>query len=113
MILVTGGLGSGRHEFVRRCFPGRECLEFGPAQAQEALAAGAAPSEAALQLFKRHPDAVIITQEVGCGVVPIDASDRAWREALGRAACVLAAESDTVILMTAGIGTAIKGRMPE
>lgn len=112
MILVTGGLGSGRHKFVRQHFAGRDCFEFGPAQARESLAAGVDPSEAAQQLFKRHPDAVIITQEVGCGIVPMDAEERAWREALGRAACALARKSETVILMTAGIGTAIKGRLP-
>ncbi len=52
---------------------------------------------------------IIICDEVGCGIIPLDKSDRVYREALGRFLCDLAAISDTVIRVTAGIGTVIKG----
>ena len=113
MILITGGLGSGRHEYARRVFRGREVLEFGPAQAKEILGSGGDVGQEAGKLAAAHPEAVVITQEVGCGIVPVDAFDRAWREALGRAACCLAEISGTVILMNCGIAQAIKGRLPE
>ncbi|MGI5989357.1 MAG: bifunctional adenosylcobinamide kinase/adenosylcobinamide-phosphate guanylyltransferase [Lachnospiraceae bacterium] len=111
MILVTGGLGSGRHEFVKNKFPGREICEFGPEQVKEILAQGGQVSAAAEDLVRDHPEAVVITQEVGCGIVPADPFERKWREELGRAACALASASETVILMTCGIGKAIKGRI--
>ena len=52
---------------------------------------------------------IIICDEVGCGIIPLDKSDRVYREALGRFLCDLAAISDTVIRVTAGIGQFIKG----
>ncbi len=113
MILITGGLGSGRHTYARRAFFGKEILEFGPVQAQGILRAGGDIIREAVQLAAAHPEAVMITQEVGCGIVPAEASDRAWREALGHAACRLAEKSDTVILMNCGIAQVIKGRRRE
>ena len=35
-------------------------------------------------------DLVILCDEVGCGVVPIDPAQREWREAVGRVCCALA-----------------------
>ncbi|MFR2342235.1 MAG: adenosylcobinamide-phosphate synthase CbiB [Ruminococcus sp.] len=37
-------------------------------------------------------DCILITQEVGCGLVPISAEDRKWREAVGRMNAQLAAK---------------------
>lgn len=52
---------------------------------------------------------VIICDEVGCGVVPMDAKDRAYREAVGRACKKLAQNSDIVERVFCGIATRIKG----
>ncbi|MBQ2910721.1 MAG: bifunctional adenosylcobinamide kinase/adenosylcobinamide-phosphate guanylyltransferase, partial [Clostridia bacterium] len=50
-----------------------------------------------------------IADEIGCGIIPLEKSDRIYREALGRFLCDLAAISDTVIRVTCGIPTFIKG----
>ena len=49
-----------------------------------------------------------IGSEVGSGVVPIDTNDREYREAVGRALCVIAQEAESVIRCVCGIGVRIK-----
>ena len=54
---------------------------------------------------------IVICDELGCGVVPIDRSLEDWREFTGRLCCDLAAEADLVIRVTAGIPQVIKGKL--
>ncbi len=51
------------------------------------------------------PDSIILMNELGCGVVPIDPSDRRYRELCGRISCVLARLSDQTYKVSCGIGT--------
>lgn len=60
------------------------------------------------QLISCNPDVVLVSDEVGYGVVPIDAFDRAYREAVGRICTKLAAYSSDVTRVFCGIGTVIK-----
>ena len=53
-------------------------------------------------------DAILISDDISCGVVPIDATIRAWREATGRANNYLAREADQVIRVFCGLGQVIK-----
>lgn len=53
-------------------------------------------------------DAVIIAREVGCGVVPMDASERAWRERHGELLQKLARESQRVYRVFCGMGERLK-----
>ena len=39
---------------------------------------------------------ILITQEVGCGLVPIEAEERQWRETVGRMNIWLAEQAETV-----------------
>ena len=55
-----------------------------------------------------HPEAVIAANEVGAGVVPLRAEDRLFREAVGRALCVIAQEAEQVTRCVCGIGVRIK-----
>lgn len=65
--------------------------------------------EVAKELMERNPDVVIVTNELGYGVVPIDAFDRRYREDTGRICCELAAFSQEVWRVCCGIGSCIKG----
>ena len=56
--------------------------------------------------------AAVTWAEQGWGIVPIDAHDRAAREAAGRLGCELAARADIVVRMTCGIPQVIKGTLP-
>lgn len=53
---------------------------------------------------------IIVTNEVGLGVVPSTALGRHYRDALGRANQLVAAAADEVILLVSGIDVRIKPR---
>ena len=59
-------------------------------------------------LIRVNPDLILVSDEVGYGVVPIDAFDRAYREVVGRICTKLAAYSHRVTRVACGIGTVIK-----
>ena len=61
------------------------------------------------RLAKENPDVVIVTNELGYGVVPVDAFDRKYRETTGRVCTQAACQADTVIRVVCGIGQVIKG----
>ena len=65
-------------------------------------------SELAERLISQNPKLVIVSQEVGYGVVPVDAFDRKYIEAVGRVCTKLAAYSQKVTRVVCGIGTVIK-----
>lgn len=59
-------------------------------------------------LLQENPSIIIIGNEIGCGIVPMDAFERRYREETGRIFCKLAKEADEVVRVTCGIGTQIK-----
>ena len=61
------------------------------------------------KLVQAHPGLVILTDEIGSGIVPMDAFEREYREVHGRICCRLAQQADGVIRVFCGIGTWIKG----
>ena len=62
-------------------------------------------------LILERPDVILLCDEVGCGVVPMDPEDRAWRERVGRTCCALAERADTVVRLCCGIPTLLKGAL--
>ena len=66
------------------------------------------PEEKLEKILKRFPDCVIISDEVGNGIVPMDAFDREYRDRLGRILISLAKEADEVVRVICGIGHKIK-----
>lgn len=53
-------------------------------------------------------DCIVIRDEVGCGLVPIDKDERAYRDMVGRICCELARKANKVHRVICGIGTVIK-----
>lgn len=72
------------------------------------LKAGNDVSGLARKLAEKNPDVILISDEVGYGIVPVDAFDRAYREAVGRVCTETAACSRKVVRVVCGIGTVIK-----
>ena len=106
MILITGPLYSGKRTYARTLCGEEEMV----CDAQE-LAAGQSDLIAlADSLAARYK--VVISTEVGGGVVPVDADERAAREAAGRLACLLATRADTVVRMFCGLPMVLKGELP-
>lgn len=66
---------------------------------------------ALLELLDARADWLVICDEVGGGVVPMDAFERAWREEVGRLCCTLAARADVVERVTCGLAQRIKGEV--
>lgn len=60
------------------------------------------------QILEKNPEITLISNELGYGVVPVEAFDRKYREATGRICTRLAAKSSQVIRVICGIGTVIK-----
>lgn len=59
-------------------------------------------------LFSKNPKIVIISNELGCGIVPMDAFERRWREETGRICCQIAEYAESVERILCGIGQKIK-----
>jgi len=55
---------------------------------------------------------VIVSNEVGHGIVPDNALARRFREAQGRLNISLAEQADLVVLVTAGLPQVLKGQLP-
>ena len=72
------------------------------------MKAGKDLSSLAEDLIRVNPDVILVSDEVGYGVVPIDVFDRAYREAVGRICTKLAGYSHRVTRVVCGIGTVIK-----
>ena len=103
MIFITGPLYSGKRT-VAQNFPGTRITDV------QELAAAAEDLESLADRLAAY-DFVLAT-EVGGGVVPMDAAERAAREAAGRLACLLAARADCVVQMFCGLPTVLKGELP-
>lgn len=59
-------------------------------------------------LREKNPKRTIISDEIGCGIVPICAQDRQWRETVGRACCILAEQAERVDRVICGVGIRLK-----
>lgn len=74
---------------------------------RQVLDQGMDPEEYTRMVLKAQPE-IISMDEVGCGIVPIDRSDRDYREAAGRCGQLLAAEAEEVYRVVCGIPARIK-----
>ena len=116
MILLIGGAGQGKLAYaLEKTGLGEADVARDPVSARtRPIFAGLAdwvrahPGEGLGDLLEVNPDVVILCDEVGCGVVPVDPSERAWREETGRVCCRLAAAAGQVWRVNCGLGQRIK-----
>ena len=113
MILVIGPAASGKLAYVRslgyagdRIANGRMGPEPVVANLQDIVAAD--PLGAPALLEELASKEVVTCDEVGGGIIPLDASRREAREATGRLCIGLAARAEQVVRLVAGIPTRIK-----
>lgn len=55
-----------------------------------------------------RPDAIVIADDIFCGVVPLDAEMRLWREETGRALTALSGKANTVTRLFCGLPLTLK-----
>ncbi len=126
MIFITGGSHQGKLDFARQALglagaavaDGAACpfeaaftapvLHNLHLLAGRMLAAGLDPQASARQGVEQNPGIIIICDELGCGIVPMEARDRHLREQVGRLACLLAGQAEAVYRVSCGIGIQIK-----
>lgn len=117
MTLIIGGAGQGKLAYALRLTNGTSAQVTDTPETPKPIVTGLQqwlrsaedPWPALDALLAVHPDACILCDEVGCGVVPMDREDRLWRERVGRTCCILAERADRVVRLCCGIPTIIKG----
>ncbi len=114
MILIIGARSSGKRKYV-------ESLGYAPHQIADGVLDDkpviynlqaitmADPEEAPALLEALKGKEVVVCDEVGSGVIPLEKARRLGREATGRLCCQLAREATQVVRLVAGIPTVIKG----
>ena len=109
MILIIGGYAQGKQKYARDNYRDADKrMLFLDGIARESFDKGEDYGEFTSRLLRENADAVIITDETGCGIIPAVKEERLFREWLGRAQCNIAAASDEVIKVTCGLGVKIK-----
>lgn len=59
-------------------------------------------------LLAENPGVLVVSDEIGLGIVPLDPFQRRWREETGRALCALAEQAERVTRVYCGIPRRIK-----
>lgn len=107
MILIIGGSFQGKKAYAAQiCKDGRILADFQD-RIRAVLEAGEDPEAFTRQILVTPP-AVITLDEVGCGIVPLEQTERDYREAVGHAGQMLAAAAAEVYRVQCGIAARIK-----
>ncbi len=106
MVLVVGGSHQGKYAFAKT-LSGHVIKDF-HLTVKTALEQGKDPWELVERMKAEQTDAVVTVAELGCGLIPVDAFDREYREIVGRISCELAKQAQAVYRVCCGIPTRIK-----
>ena len=125
MRMLIGGAFQGKMEYAQKEYPGIRWVDGAACSEEELLQCEGVyhfhlyirksmEKYEEMRLFadriiRENPQIVIITDEIGYGLVPIDAFERRYREETGRICTRLAAFSERVDRVVCGIGLPIKG----
>ncbi len=132
MKLVIGGYSQGKLNFVLQKNSAKNCLVYegtipDEQQLQEIavhgnmviinhfhcwvkkrILQGGNPEKEIIAFLEKSKESIIISDEIGNGIVPIDAFEREYRERTGRILVKLASEADEVVRVICGMGQNIK-----
>lgn len=126
MILITGGYCQGKRAWAAEYFSleEHEVADGASCSRQELLDCSALDHFHLLvrrwllegedipamteMLLRENPGLLVLTDEIGSGIIPVDAFERKYREAHGRACCRIAEQAEAVVRVVCGIGTFIK-----
>lgn len=110
MILIIGGSYQGKTAYARENFPEYRYLNQLHLFVKKRLDEGKKPDDIMAEILEiiKEGDWVIISDEIGNGVVPLEPEDRRWREITGSILTALAREATEVHRVVCGIGQRIK-----
>ena len=75
---------------------------------KDSMKQGECPEQTIQEFLEKQPDCIIISDEIGNGIVPIDGFEREYRERLGRCLTQLAAQAEEVERVICGLGQRLK-----
>ncbi len=133
MILVTGGAYQGKLDYAKEeygltdedvftCEEGSTAVGFDEKIVDHferyvlaLIKAGQVPEKAVgMQLrANRYKGRIIICDDISQGIVPMDATERAWREGVGRTMVKIAQQADKVVRVFCGIPEIVKDEAAE
>lgn len=126
MELVIGGTGQGKKAYVLQRLNGTAMQVWDGELPEEnemdqmividhlhlwvrkRLEAHGEPEKELEAWLASHKNTVLISDEVGNGIVPVDAFERAYRERTGRILVSLAGRAEQVVRVFCGIGQRLK-----
>lgn len=124
LILVTGGAFQGKRGYAAKLCPDRRWADGAVCPLEEIRSCRAVDrfhlfvrrwletgkrKETLLREMKEiSKDLILVSDEIGCGIVPVDPFERNYREAEGRIMTELAAEAEEVHRVVCGIGMRIR-----
>lgn len=122
MIMITGGAFQGKTAFAKEhfslkdediidcgsCDPdaidGAVCVRNYELAVKRLIERGTDP----LNFTEKLKCDIILINEIGSGIIPLEKSEREWREMTGRAGCIIAGRADEVYRLCCGIASRIK-----
>lgn len=124
MIFIFGGAHQGMEDYARAVCGASEIFALTEEAREIDFSAGAVcgldrfalgcvrRGESAVEYFDRHAGewekCVLIGTDFSCGIVPMDAQLRLWREENGRLNSYLAARAERVVRMFCGLAQVLK-----
>lgn len=124
MKFITGGAYQGKLEYAKKLYPDTGWADGAGCSLEELLSCGAVdhfhlfvrrwllagktPKELTKEILDRNSSLIIVCDEIGCGLVPVDAFEREYREAVGRICTELAKYADEVHRVTCGAGVRLR-----
>ena len=110
MIFVFGPAYSGKQEYIcsKLGWSAEDFAGKAVRDAQELVRESCDIKALAKTLSMKE---VVCADEVGCGIVPADPDDVAYRERAGRLCCLLSENADTVVRVRCGIPQVLKGEL--
>lgn len=106
MILLLGGINQGQNEYAIKHYSEKKLLLDMHELVYNTMKENKYNQDEFLKKMEEHD--CITFNEVGCGIVPIDKFERAYRDNMGFLTQKLAEKSDTVIRFVCGIPQVLK-----
>lgn len=122
-VLIIGGAYQGKRQFAKDTF-GLQDTDFISGETCTSTALIHAKAVNGLhsyirrfmeqdngEILQKLSGKIVICNEIGCGVVPIEQGEELWREKTGRICCDLAERAEIVVRVHAGLGHVLKGQI--
>ena len=124
MKLIIGGAYQGKTEYAKTLFDlsdkdilvcekaeidfSRPCVDNLENFTYDCIKHNIDPVEYFKKNYERWQNSIIICQDIFCGIVPMEAEKRAWRQQTGRLCQYLSKEAETVTRIFCGLEQKLK-----